>query len=227
LSHCASPGEIRGTLCHMPAPSDTASPATGTTLGLRERNKLRTRAEIADATLRLAADRGLEHVTVEQIAAAADIAPRTFFRYFDSKEDALLADHPERLELLRDTLTSRPSSEGPLTAVRAAILDVAGDLEDHRDLMLCKVRLMEDNPSLRGRSLEMMGDLERMIAEALAARTGADLDTDFRPYVIAGAVCTAMRVAIDRWGAMGGTGDLTAMVAGALDLLDGGLDRSI
>jgi AcrR family transcriptional regulator len=211
----------------MAVPSGTVTSTAGASLGLRERNKLRTRQEIADATLRLAADRGLEHVTVEQIAAAAEVAPRTFFRYFDSKEDALLADHPERLDLLRETLKSRPLSEGPLTAVRQSILEVAGDLDEHRDLMLCKQRLMQDNPSLRGRSLEMMGELERMIAEALAERTGVDLDTDFRPYVIAGAVCTAMRVAIDRWGATGGTGDLIAMVEGALDLLDGGLDHSI
>jgi AcrR family transcriptional regulator len=211
----------------MPVPSEVVTEAGATTLGLRERNKLRTRQEIADATLRLAAERGLEHVTVEQIAAAADVAPRTFFRYFDSKEDALLADHSERLELLREALKSRPASEGPLTAVRTAILDVAGDLEEHKELMLCKVQLMENNPILRGRSLEMMGDLERTIAEALAERTGVDLETDFRPFLIAGAVCTAMRVAIDRWGMTGGTGDLTAMVESALDLLDGGLDHSI
>jgi AcrR family transcriptional regulator len=211
----------------MPVPSEVVNEAGQTVIGLRARNKLRTRQEIAAATLRLAAERGLEHVTVEQIAAAADVAPRTFFRYFDSKEDALLADHPERLEALGEMLKSRPASEGPLTAVRASILDLAGDLEEHLDLMLCKVRLQQTNPTLRGRSLEMMGDLERMIAEALAERTGVDLDTDFRPFLIAGAVCTAMRVAIDHWAATGGTGDLTAMVASALDLLDGGLDHSI
>lgn len=210
----------------MPGPSEVVSATSQATLGLRERNKLRTRQAIADATIRLAAERGLEHVTVEQIAAAADVAPRTFFRYFDSKEEALLADHPDRLALLREKLRTRPASEGPLTAVRAAILDVAGDLDDHRDLMLCKVRLMEDNPTLRGRSLEMMGDLELMIAEALAERTGVDLATDFRPLVMAGAVCTAMRVAIDRWGRDGGIADITAMVASALDVLDGGFDRS-
>jgi AcrR family transcriptional regulator len=204
------------------------TPALGqSTPGLRERHKLRTRQEIADATIRLATERGLERVTVDQIAAEADIAPRTFFRYFDSKEEALLADHQERVQLLQEKLRSRPASEGPLTAVRAAVLEVAGDLEEHRELMLCKVRLMENNPTLRGRSLEMMDDLEHMIAEALAERSGVDLEADFRPLVVAGAVCTAMRVAVDRWGATGGSGDLTAMVASALDLLDGGLDQSI
>jgi AcrR family transcriptional regulator len=199
----------------------------GATLGLRERNKLRTRQEIADATLQLAAERGLENVTVEQIAAAAEIAPRTFFRYFESKEDALLADHSDRLALLRQTLRDRPSSEGPLTAVRASILEVVGDLEDNRELMLCKFELMENSPTLHAQSLEKMAELERTLAEALAERSGVDLERDYRPFVIAAAVCSAMRVAIDRWGASGGDGNLTEMVERALDLLDGGLDRSI
>lgn len=227
MSHCATDAPIHGTLDTVPVPSDVVSETAGETLGLRERNKLRTRQEIADATLRLATERGLEHVTVEQIAAAADVAPRTFFRYFDSKEDALLADHSDRTALLRHTLRNRPASEGPLTAVRAAILEVAGDLEDHRELMLCKIQLMDSNPTLHAQSLERMAELEQMIAEALAERSGVDLDEDYRPFIIAAAVCSAMRVAIDRWGASGGEGDLTALVARALDLLDGGLDQSI
>jgi AcrR family transcriptional regulator len=211
----------------MPVPSDLVTETAGTTLGLRARNKLRTRQEIADATLRLATERGFDDVTVEQIAAAAEIAPRTFFRYFESKEDALLADHGDRMALLRQTLRDRPESEGPLTAVRASIMEVVGDLEDNRDLMLCKVQLMEKSPTLHAQSLEKMGELEQMLAEALAERSGADLDRDQRPFVIAAAVCSAMRVAIDRWGATGGDGNLTEMVERALDLLDGGLDQSI
>src|SRR5664279_2293317 len=75
LSHCVTEPRFHGTLTVMPVPSDLVSPTAGTSLGLRERNKLRTRQEIADATIRLAAERGLDHVTVEQIAAAADVAP--------------------------------------------------------------------------------------------------------------------------------------------------------
>ena len=222
LGSMATPGGGTAGAEVAPAPVPVAS-----RLGLRERKKLRTRQDIADAAIRLAAERGLDHVTVDQIAAAAEVAPRTFFRYFDSKEDALLADHPERLALLRVALQERPAGEGPLTAVRAAILEIAGDLEDHRELMLCKARLMEDNPNLRGRSLEMMGELERTIAEALATRMGVDSERDLRPYVIAGAVATAMRVAVDRWVATDGVGDLREVVVEALDLLDGGLDRSV
>jgi AcrR family transcriptional regulator len=195
--------------------------------GLRERNKARTRQEIAAATLRLASERGLDHVTVEQIAAAADVAPRTFFRYFDSKEDALLADHSERLALLRETLRARPVDEGPLTAVRAAILEVVGDFEEQREPMLCKMELMQVNPGLRAHSLERMGDLERTLATALAERTGVDPERDLRPRLIAGAVVMAMRVAVEQWGEHDGQGDLRDMVAQALDLLDGGLDHSI
>ena len=87
---------------------------------------------------------------------------------------------------------------------------------------------MEANPALRAQSLERMGDLERTLAEALAAALRASTSTPTSGRSSSPArSCTAMRVAIDRWGATGGHGDLTEMVERALDLLDGGLDHSI
>ena len=224
MTHCATDGGFHGTLAHA---GIGRAAGRRRTLGLRERNKLRTRQEIADATLRLAAERGLEHVTVEQIAAAADIAPRTFFRYFDSKEDAAPRRPLGPARAPARTLRDRPAAEGPLTAVRAAILEVVGDLEEHRDLMLCKVRLTEANPPCGPRAWSAWATWSARSPRRSRPAPGVDLDADFRPFVIAGAVCSAMRVAIDRWGASGGQGDLTAMVQQALDLLDGGLDHSI
>ena len=198
-----------------------------TNVGLRERKKQKTRAQLTDAAFRLFGERGFDGTTIEDIVDEVEVSPRTFFRYFDSKEDALLADHSERLALLRETLRARPVDEGPLTAVRAAILEVVGDLEEQREPMLCKMELMQVNPGLRAHSLERMGDLERTLATALAERTGVDPERDLRPRLIAGAVVMAMRVAVEQWGEQDGRGDLRDMVEQALDLLDGGLDHSI
>src|SRR5215469_12868893 len=84
-------------------------------LNLRERNKARARAEIADAALRLFFDRGFEGVTVDEIVSAAGVSRRTFFRYFETKEDALLADYPE----LNARLSESMAATGPGDAMHA------------------------------------------------------------------------------------------------------------
>src|ERR1700678_3423705 len=91
---------------------------------LRQRNKARARSEIAAAALRLFSDKGFSGVTVDQIVAAAGVSRRTFFRYFETKEDALLADYPE----LTATLTERLIDGGadhPLEAVRSGLHHLA------------------------------------------------------------------------------------------------------
>jgi AcrR family transcriptional regulator len=200
------------------------SPTPGE-LGLRERKKLRTRQEIAEAANRLIRERGIERVTIEQIAAAADVAPRTFFRYFDSKEEAFLADQRAKVETFRAALLARPDTEGPLTAVRAAILDLADIYEVDREDVLCKARLVAESPALHGRSLEMHAELQRTVVEALAARMHVDPATDLRPAVIAAAVSGALQAAFEHWAANGADEDLRTLVTAALDLLDGGLDQ--
>ena len=83
---------------------------TGST-GLRERKRARTRQAIVDAALRLFDERGFEHTTIADIAAAADIAPRTFFGYFASKEDVVFYDFEGFLDALAVALAERPPGD--------------------------------------------------------------------------------------------------------------------
>lgn len=92
---------------------------------LRERKKLATRRSIRRVALGLIAERGFAHVTVEDIAEAADISPRTFFNYFPSKEAALFGADNERTEALRQRLLDQPAEVAPLDALRATLVGEA------------------------------------------------------------------------------------------------------
>src|SRR6266567_1321843 len=121
--------------------------------GLRERRERLTAAELEAAALRLFGERGFDAVTVDDIAAEADVSRRTFFRYFASKEDVLLADHFVQLDRLREAMAARPPDEPILAALRNALLSMTGDFEDRREMIILRGRLMRDTPSLQARSL--------------------------------------------------------------------------
>ena len=93
-------------------------------MGLRERKKARTRAAIRTEAMRLFRERGYAATTIEQIAAAADISPATFFRYYPTKEDVVLQDDLD--VLLPEAVEAQPPSLGPIAAVRAAVAQAAG-----------------------------------------------------------------------------------------------------
>lgn len=193
--------------------------------GLRERKRRRTRHAIEDAAVRLFERHGFEAVTVETIAEAADVSPRTFFHYFPSKEDTVLAEFDDRLARLGEALARRPPDEAPLAAVRGALLTVAGDYEQARDRLLVRARLIAATPALFARNLQLHARWEEVVAEAVAGRLGVDRDADPRPRLVATAAIGAMRVAQTRWLAEDGASSLPAHVAEALDLLEGGLGR--
>ena len=90
--------------------------------GLRERKKARTRASIREHALRLFREKGYQRTTVEQIAAAAEVSPSTFFRYFPTKEDLVLQDDMDTRMI--EALERQPPGLGPVAAVRAAAREV-------------------------------------------------------------------------------------------------------
>src|SRR6266511_4728960 len=92
-----------------------------TSIGLRERKKLRTRTELSDAAFRLFAERGFDETTIEDIVEQVEVSPRTFFRYFDSKEDVVIGFFDDLGLELWAMLESRPDKEAPFSALRGAL----------------------------------------------------------------------------------------------------------
>ncbi|MCA1843245.1 MAG: TetR family transcriptional regulator [Actinobacteria bacterium] len=194
--------------------------------GLRERHRKRTAADLEEAALGLFCEKGFDAVTIDDIAASADVSRRTFFRYFASKEDVILSDHPKRLDELAAALNRRPADEPALTALRHAIISLAGTYEEQRDHMVRRFRLVNTTPALEARSLCLQRNWETSVTAMLAGRMGVDPAEDLRPGVVAATTMAAMRIATANWLAGGGQEDLPKIVANALDLLDGGLQAA-
>jgi AcrR family transcriptional regulator len=194
--------------------------------GLRERHRKRTAADLEEAALALFTAKGFDAVTIDDIAAAADVSRRTFFRYYASKEDVVLSDHPRRLDELQAALDRRPPEEPTLTALRHAILSLAGSFEEQREHMLRRLRLVMTTPALEARSLCLQRNWESAVTAMLAERMKVDPTRDLRPGVVAATTMAAMRIAIAKWLAGDGKDDLPTIVAASLDLLDGGLQAA-
>jgi AcrR family transcriptional regulator len=190
---------------------------------LRERKKADTRRRLMTLALRLFEERGFERTTVEEIAAAADVAPRTFFRYFPSKVDVLFGDHDELVTLLRDALAARSHDATVVQAVRQSTLDAAERLHDDPGLYLTRSRLTYAIPAAYARSRQLDADYENVIAEALAAARGTDATTDLNARATARAAWSATRAARDVWLASDGQLDPKQLINDAFDLLGHGL----
>jgi AcrR family transcriptional regulator len=139
--------------------------------GLRERKKRATRAAIHDAGMRLFADQGFAGTTIDQIADAADVSRATVFSYFPSKEDIVFGDAPAAVDALADALRDGPV----IPAVREWLGGLAGWIEP--DLVL-QLRLVREVPSVGARRLQIYGDLERVLADALETELGERLPAE-------------------------------------------------
>lgn len=171
------------------------SPATSPN-GLRERKKRATRSALHDAALRLALEHGIEHVTVEEISAAANVSARTFFNYFPSKEQAMIG---EVIAFDPEQMTSIMKSAGTvLEGLREVALGVAENTESHREQVLMRWQLLERNPALLPHIMSQMMEFERILSSALAMRTG-DRPDDAYPQVGAALAAVALRTSVRRW----------------------------
>lgn len=181
-----------------PAPTPRAD-------GRRSRKKQATRERLLAAAHELFTTQGYEATTTFDVAEAADVAQRTLFRHFPSKESLLYADMEDATFLLRDALAARPTDESALTAVREALLALRGDFEQHRELRLLQARLAASSAAVSGHFRAVVqASWERELIAAVADRLGVDPMRDPRPEILAGAAMSACRVATRQWTANDG-----------------------
>ncbi len=193
-------------------------------LGRRERKKQATRQALRRAALRLAAEHGVDHLTVEEISEAADVAPRTFFNYFTCKDEALVGGSEEFREELRAAVAARPAGEPATRTLRAVLKEVATahTSDEHQEEVRLRQRLVTDNPSLLPRHLARFAGIEQAVAEAMAERTGTDPEHDLRPSLLAAVGAAVGRVAIRRWTA-DDSQPMDQLIDEVFDLLEQGL----
>ncbi len=168
-------------------------------LNLRERKKLATRTALSTAALRLAIERGPENVLVEDIAAAAGVAPRTFNNYFPSKEAAIVAEGTDRAARMRDALRARPEGEPLWTALRHVLTEPLTSEGEPDRAWVTKARLIKATPALRIEQLRSDALVQAMWAEEIARRTGTSPQRDLYPRLAAAALISAVRAALDHW----------------------------
>jgi AcrR family transcriptional regulator len=162
------------------------------TTGLRERKKAQTRTAISLAVMRLAADRGLDDMTADDIAAAANVSVRTFHNYFGSKEEALAAGWRTEFQRHVDALRDRPADEPILVSlehvfagIAAAVVEQPVDTSVHVDLLWTSLALANHRSVLIDEAI-------RMVTDVVAARTGTDPDVDVYPHLVTSVAISAI-----------------------------------
>ena len=198
-------------------PEETAQPErTDAAPGRREASKQAVRGALVSAARELFAERGFERTTVRDIAKAANVTERTFYRYFDGKEGLVGDDYEAWVGVVHDAVVARPAAESPATAVQRAMIQVTEQVTDaggplsiwlYRDGSPARLRRYTPRPMLH---------LEGAIADAILIRTGGASDDDgtsdraFRARVIGRVCVAALRSAMIEYRGLRSSGDTTA-----------------
>jgi AcrR family transcriptional regulator len=206
--------------------------ATGSSPSLRERKKLATRRAIQRVALDLVAERGYSRVTVEDIAEAADVSPRTFFNYFPSKEAALIGADPERTERLRQRLVDEPAGKSPLEALRSVMVEEIRWLAEELAALggepadwICRMKMAMVDPHLRAAQAAHMTQLEHALVAGLAERLGTDPRRDPYPILLASTAVGLMRAVISIWANVSEAVTLDGLTDSAFQALADGLPQ--
>ncbi|MFE0700269.1 TetR family transcriptional regulator [Streptomyces sp. NPDC058872] len=196
------------------SPSDAPESAAGTRAAAQ---RLKMRRELASAAMELFATKGYEATTVDEIAATAGVARRTFFRHFRSKEEAIFPDHDDTLVRAEAVLNAAPPHEHPLDTVCRGIKEVMKMYAGSPAVSVERYRLTREVPTLREREIASVARYERLFTRYLLGhfdeRDHHDGNDDpLLAEVAASAVVTAHNHVLRRWLRAGGQGDVEAQL---------------
>ena len=179
----------------------------------------RRRYEIATAAIKLFSKQGLDRTTVDDIAAEAGVSSRTFFRHFETKEQAAFPDHDERIEELRQQLSAHRSSLAPLRVVIELSRQSAHQFLENPELYRPRIQLFRANPALRDRERLIDQKYEDVVADYLREELADDPAAGLKAQVIAAAIVAAVNNTNDRW-ASDPKVDAELLLADALQLVE-------
>jgi AcrR family transcriptional regulator len=212
--------------------SDAAAPADQH-VSLRERKKLATRRLLRRTVLDLVSDRGYSNVTVEDIAEAANVSPRTFFNYFPSKEAAIWGEDPSRGLQVHERIMAEPAGTPILEVLRRVMISGAEAVtEDLKELggepteWLRRMRAFRGEPELQAGRAAQMARLERAIIEAVSERLGTDPDRDPYPGLLCAVATGTFRSCLAAWTSSGGAVPLNRLIDLSFRALADGLPEN-
>ncbi|MCX4704707.1 TetR family transcriptional regulator [Streptomyces sp. NBC_01352] len=205
-----------------PATSDAPESAAGSRAAAQ---RLKMRRELAAAAMELFATKGYEATTVDEIAAAAGVARRTFFRHFRSKEEAIFPDHDDTLIRAEAVLNAAPAHEHPLDTVCRGIKEVMRMYAARPEISVARYKLTREVPTLREAEIASVARYERLFTRYLLGHFDEhahDDDANDDPLlaeVAASAVVTAHNHVLRRWLRAGGQGDVEAQLDHAFGIV--------
>ncbi|MBP5870954.1 MULTISPECIES: TetR family transcriptional regulator [Streptomyces] len=198
-----------------PAAPDAPESAAGSRAAAQ---RLKMRRELAAAAMELFSTKGYEATTVDEIAAAAGVARRTFFRHFRSKEEAIFPDHDDTLIRAEAVLNAAPQHEHPLDTVCRGIKEVMKMYAARPEISVARYKLTREVPTLREAEIASVARYERLFTRYLLghfdenAHHDAGNDDPLLAEVAASAVVTAHNHVLRRWLRSGGQGDVEAQL---------------
>lgn len=193
------------------------------TQSLREQKKQQVRENIVKAAMTLLKTKGLDGFSANDIALKAGVGRATFFRYFESKEAALVVGfYEDQLTAMVQALKQAPAELSPVDTL-IWLFELLRQSQGPDEMELVRQgTVLTSFPSLRAKALEFQIGYESAVSSAIAHRFHDLKQNDMRPGLLAAAALALVRSVVDQWIEQGGEGDVQAMLREGLEQLKAG-----